>query len=186
MNKETKKAYELMTKKENDKAGLVAKLEKELSDLKTKHAELEKKTASGTDAGEYIKALGEMRDIETAINFFEKKLSEAKAAPVLTDDEYSKIKADAKAIFETIKAEQAATILKEIETLNKLLAAFDADTADINKMLTQAAALRGGQSALTLNAQTLAQDLAENKYYIDAFYKVKGARELFKLKGIKV
>lgn len=185
MNKETKKAYDLISKKENEKSAIVAKLEKELNDLISKQAALKTKIETGENATEYIKNLAELRDIETAIEYFTKKLEDAKASPVLTDAEYSKIKADAKQLFAAVKAEHAAAIQKQIETLVQLLTAFDADTVEINKLLEHAAKLQGSTSTLSLNAQSIGQEIPESKFYIEAYYKTKAAHDLLK-RGLKI
>jgi len=184
MNKEIKKAAALLTDKENKKAQLLAKLETDYKAEGAKLAKLQERLNAAADAEEYKNLLSDIRDSEAVLQFCKKKIAET-SAQGLTDAEYHAIANEAKAAFDAIKKTQGAEINAQIEKLNELLTAFDADTAEINALLLKAAQLKGC-SPVIYNAQTIAANTPDNRHYIEAFYRVKSARQMLKNQGIKV
>lgn len=185
MNKEIKKAFTLLDEKEKAKAAAIAKIEKELNETKAKQIELTAKLNAGETANDYIKTLAELRDYEAAITYFENKLKETRAQS-LTDAEYNTITAAARSAFDTLKKEQGAAIKKEVEALNKLFDAYNNDIAELNKLLAQAAAVKGISNGLLLNAQEIAQSVPDIGAYTTAYYRDKTNRLLLKTHGVKV
>jgi len=184
MNKEIKKAAAILAEKEYKRAQVLAKLESDYKSTGEKLASLQAKLNAAADAEEYKNLLSEIRDNEAVLQFCKKKIAET-SAQGLTDAEYHAITAEAGAAFDAIKKAQGAAINAQIEKLNELLTAFDADTAEINALLLKAAQLKGC-SPLIYNAQTISTITSENKHYIEAFYRVKNARQMLKSQGVKV
>ena len=183
MNKEIKKAAELMSKKEAEKAAAIAKIDKELNATRKKLEELKAKLPTGETAEEYKKTLAEIRDNEAVIEFFEKKKT-AVELEGLTPAEYMNITREVKAAADRIRADQGAAILTEIEKLNGMLTAYNGDIIELNKILLKAAQLHK-VNPITLNAQEIAPANSDASHYIQAFFKIMNAHELLK-KGIKV
>ena len=184
MNKEIKKAAALLAEKEYKRAQALTKLENDYAITGANLARLQEKLNAAADAEEYKGLLSEIRDNEAVLQFCKKKITETKAQG-LTDAEYHAITAEAGAAFDAIKKAQGAAINAQIEKLNELLTAFDADTAELNALLAKAAQLKGC-SPVIYNAQTIAANTPENRHYIEAFYRVKSARQMLKNQGIKV
>lgn len=183
MSKEIKKAAAMLAEKENAKAQRLAKLENDRKTTGEKLASLQAALEKAADAEEYKSLLSDIRDNEAVMQFCNKKIGETQAEG-LTDAEYFSIEAEARAAFEAIKKAQGKAINEEINKLNDLLTAFDADTAEINALLSRAAQLKG-RNPIIVNAQTIAENAPENRHYIEAFYRVKSARMMLK-KGLKV
>ena len=184
MSKEIKKAAAILAEKEKAQAAALAKLETDYKTTGEKLASLQADLDKATDAEEYKRLLSDIRDNEAVIQFCNKKINELKAQGILTDAEYKAIEAEALAAFAAIKKAQSKAINEEINKLNDLLTAFDADTAEINALLLRAAQLKG-RNPLIMNAQTITENTPENRHYIEAFYRVKNAREMLK-KGLRV
>ena len=184
MTKETKKAAELLIKKENEKAAAIAKAEKEITETKARLENLKAQLSKGETAEEYKRILSEIRDNEAVIMFFEKKKAEAEQQ-TLTPAEYMSITREVKAAAEKLRAEYAASISAEVEKLTNLLTAYDTEITEFNKVLDKAAKLHKVSNPMILSMQTLAADNTDVRFYLEAYGKARNAKELLK-RGIKI
>ena len=182
MNKEVKKAADLMSKKEAEKAAAIAKIDKELNATRARLEDLKAKLSAGETAEEYKKMLADIRDNEAVIAFFEQKRKEAEAQG-LTPAEYMSITREVKAAAAKIQAEQRNALLAEIEKLTSLLTAYDEDITELNAILVKAAQLHKC-NPMTVNAQEIAPANSEMNYYVQAFYKARAACFMLKSKGV--
>ena len=184
MNKEVKKAADLMSKKEAEKAAAIAKIDKELTATRAELEELKKGITTGETAEDYKKYLTKIRDDEAVIAYFEQKRKEAEGAG-LTPAEYMSITREVKAAADKVKEENRKAIFAEIEKLTSMLTAYDNDITELNAILVKAAQLHK-VNPMTINAQEIAPGNTEMSFYMQALYKAKSACETLRIKGIKV
>lgn len=182
MNKEVKKATELMNKKEAEKAAAIAKIDKELTATRAELEELKKGITTGETAEDYKKYLTKIRDDEAVIAYFEQKRKEAEGAG-LTPAEYMSITREVKAAADKVKEENRKAVFAEIEKLTSMLTAYDNDITELNAILVKAAQLHK-VNPMTINAQEIAPANSEMNYYVQAFYKARAACIMLKSKGV--
>lgn len=176
MNKEIKKAAAVLEEKEKTRAAAIAKAENELKETSATLTALNEKLNAAQDAAEYKTLLAEIRDNEAVLSFCEKKAKEAKAQ-ALTPAEYGEIKTTIKQSYDAIQAEQSKAIRAAIENFEKVMNTYDAEIAELNKMLFRAAQLVNTTPSpynVLLNA-----DLeAEQRIYMETYFRVKNARQM--------
>ena len=184
MNKEIKKAAALLADKENRRNKAITDADAEKAAAAAELAEIRAKIETASNAEEYKELLTLERDAEAVMQFCEKKAADAHNS-LLTAEEYADIVNDARKAFEAVQEANAKSIKAEINRLNEMLAAYDADTAEINALLAKAAGL-AGKSAIRLNPQNIAVSDPGTAVYLDAYNRTKNMNMVNNLlKGVK-
>lgn len=184
MNKEIKKTVALLDEKEKKYAETVAKADREITKAREKLAVLKSALEKADSADTYKTLLQDIRDYEAVITFLEKQKADIEAAAI-TREEYAQIVNVVNSAFNAVKTEHGELIKAEIEKLTSLLDVYDADVAELNKVLNRACTLAKDAAPTYLNAKNAPLTTSDNRFYIEAYYKAKNARELLK-KGLIV
>jgi len=184
MNKEIKKTVALLDEKEKKNAETILKADREITKAREKLAALNSDLEKADNADTYKTLLQDIRDYEAVIKFLEKQRSEAESA-ILNREEYAQIVSTVNAAFASVKSEQGEMIKAEIDKLTVLFDTFDNDVSELNRLLKRAAKLANNTTPTFLNAQNAPITSADNRFYIEAYYKAKNARELLK-KGLRI
>ena len=184
MNKEIKKTVALLDEKEKKYAETVAKADREITKAREKLAALNSQLEKADSAEAYKTLLQDIRDYEAVIKFLEKQKADIETATI-TREEYAQIVSVVNSAFNSVKTEKGELIKAEIDKLTVLFDDYDADVAELNKVLKRASILANNNTPVVLNAQNAPITTPDNRFYIEAYYKAKNARELLK-KGLRV
>lgn len=174
MNKEIKKAAALLQEKETKRAESLAKIDAEIKSTRETIEIISGKLEKAEDAEQFKRLLSDKRDNEAALEFFEQKRAEASTA-TLTADEYKAIKANCKKSFDDMKATTATDIKAEIEKINKMIEAFNANTDELNEVMKQAAKLKGDNMPMLFNSTNLSDDF-QIREFLGTYFRMKAAQ----------
>lgn len=176
MNKEVKKISNLIADIEKRRAAAEAELR--ASDEKL--TALKSLLATAADEEQFKAIVKDIADLEVHMKFCEKKVRET----LITSQETSQLNAMLRAAYQSCIKEHIGGINAECEKLIKLLTAYDEDMKELNVIGTEIAATTKQNAPTLFNAQTAIQN--ENKYFVEAFYKFKSAKDLYDRLGVKV
>lgn len=176
MNKEVKKISNLIADIEKRRAAAEAELR--ASDEKL--TALKSALANAADEDQFKTIVKDIADLEVHMKFCEKKVNET----LITSQETSQLNAMLRAAYQSCIKEHIGGINAECEKLIKLLAAYDEDIKALNNVGHEVARTTKQNAPTLFNPQTALQD--ENKYFVEAFYKVMSARDLYNRLGVKV
>lgn len=181
MNKEIKKAQAILNEKDSTRKEAIAKAEAEKAEVKEKLAVITNALQNAKGAEEYKKMLAEKRDYEAVLEFCDKRIAQA-GAVTLSPEDYKSITDTIKAAHDVSKNEHLAAILDECKKLNKLFAAFEADTKELNEIAKQAAILRGTNPLILSTQLEYSRDMY-TRFYSEAYINTQKA-EILKSQGL--
>ena len=170
MNKEIKKASSLLNEMETKRTATIAKAEAELKATDEKLKALRAALDKADSAEQYKTLLAEIRDNEAVKKFCGKKVAEAKAN-IMTAEEYKAITSECKKYYDSLKADTEKALLEEIEKMNKLISAADAEIAEMNEILKKATALNNNKAPMILTTRNIGLNRFEIRQYIDIYFK---------------
>ena len=179
MSKEVKKVYSLIEEKKKMRDQLIIKIEAELKTCNEKLTALNTALEKSESAEQYKSLLQEIRDYEATKEFLEKKLNEARAYLLSSEDCNNIVKA-INSSFVELQKEQRDIIVAEIDKLMKLLFAYDSEVAELNKLVTEVNSITKSNVLSLFNPQTLTANDPDKRYFVEAFYKMKIAKEIMK------
>lgn len=188
MNKEIQKAITSLEAKESESREAIEKAAAEVRETNAKLIELRASLDKASGRDEYIKIASEIRDNEAALSFCMKKEKEARAG-ALGAEEFANVRTMAKEAFAKASAEHRKAIKAEVDKLEKLINAYEADATEIHNLIEKAASLahkNAGNDPTTAPLFDFTQENANFYPYVMAAYgKYKAALIMLEKAGAR-